>query len=396
MCLERKYPPDIRVEKEAKALTKTGHEVFILSLRQTGSPDEEKQGNITILRYIPQPSFPIRVWNLFWLSVFGVHPIWKIYIAESVTKWNIEAIHVHDLPLVYTGLKVARKRNLPLIADLHENYPQAIKYYNTSFKDKLANIILPPKRWEKFEKSWLKQADKIVTVIDEMKQRLEKDYCLDSEKITVVMNVEDIEAFLALPIRYDIITRYEQYYTILYVGGFGQHRGIQTAISAMPRIISEIPEARLVLVGSGGNETELKEIVRNMNLTEHVEFTGQEPFENVPSFISASDVCLVPYVTSVQTNASSPHKLIQYMALGKPVITSSMESLSRIISETGAGLVFIAEDETSLATQVINVYKDKDLADRLGRAGLIAAKTKYNMEVEGRKLIQLYRSLENQ
>lgn len=394
MCLDGYFPPDIRVEKEAKALSEAGHKVFILCRFKEDCLEEEEYSYASVLRLIPLNSFLMRVIKLLFMIIFGIDPIWTRYISRVIPEKKIDAVHVHDLPLVNTVSKITVKKNLPLVVDLHENYPELIGLRRyTTFRSKLAGCFLNEKRWKNFQKSWLKKADRVITVVNEIGERLVKEYGVQEEKITIVMNTEDLDSFRSIPVNKDIIQRYDPFFTILYVGGFGIHRGIQTLISSMPGIKKVIPEAFLLIVGTGNNENELKQLTHDKGLDDSIEFTGWQPFTSVPSYIAASDVCLVPYINSIQTNNSSPHKLFQYMALGKPVIVSSMKSLSRIIGETGAGLIFKAENPDSLTEQVIRLYRDKDLAMKTGQAGITAVKTKYNMQAEGKKLVELYESL---
>jgi glycosyltransferase involved in cell wall biosynthesis len=392
MCLGNPFPPDVRVEREARALAQAGHDIFVLSQYKEDSPFEENIGYATVLRRIPAQPFLKRAWRFAHMCFRGIDPLWQKHIADVVPKYNIEAVHVHDLPLVNTGWRVARENNMPVVADLHENYPEVIRSYSTNWRGKLGNMLMSKRRWQSYEKSWLERVDRVITVVDEIAMHFINDYGIPLEKVTVVMNVEDLDFFYSLPIKKDIVERYEPYFAISYVGGLGRHRGVQTAISAMPEIISAIGEARLVLVGSGTNEPRLRELAHELALDDVVEFTGWQPFELVPSYVAASQVCLLPYSGSAQTNLA-PNKLFQYMAMGKPVIAASVGSLQRIIEETGAGLVYPPEDADALAEAVIGLHEDKNLADKLGKAGLAAVKTRYNWEIEKKKLIGVYQSL---
>lgn len=395
MCVANQFPGDSRVERAARALAQVGHKVFVLSPYKAESPGEEDVGYATVLRRIPLQTFAKRALRFVRFSIRGIDPLWQRQITKAVPENDIDVVHVHDLPLVNTGLQVARRMGIQVVADLHENYPEAVQFYGKTWRDKIANVLISERRWRRFEKSWLEQVDRVITVIDEMKERIVKVYGVPRQKITVVMNTEDLDSFLSIPIKEDIVRRYEPYFTISYMGNFGRHRGIQTAISAMPKILQQVPNARLVVVGAGGaSEVELRKLARDLKLGDAVEFTGRQPFEAVPSYIAASKVCLIPYIKSVQTNASGPRKLFQYMALGKPLVVSSMASLRRIIGETGAGLVYPAEDADALAKSVIRLYDDSSLANRLGQAGLTAARTKYNWRMEGKKLVHLYQSLQ--
>ena len=394
MCLESDFFSDHgRVGKESRALADAGHKVFVLSLDKGTSPPEEDLGYATALRRIPVQSLAKKALRYLRLSIRGLDPLWYGHIARAVREYDADVIHVHDLPLINTGLKVARRKGIPVVADLHENYPEAIGVSIGGWRGVIANMLISPARWKRFEKSWVTRADRVITVVDEIGRHLIDDCGVREDKLTVVMNAPDLDYFCSLPIEEDIVDRYEPYFAISYVGGFGRHRGIQSVIAAMPAIVSEIPGAHLILVGGRGIDQELRDLAHKSGCDEAIDFTGWLPFHLLPSYIAASHVCLMPYGTGGQTNLA-PNKLFQYWAMGKPVIAAGVGSLTRIIDETGAGLVYPAGDAAALAQAVIRLYKDKKLADRLGKAGLSAVRTKYNWEIEGKKLVDLYRSLE--
>lgn len=392
MLLDKVFPPDIRIAKEARTLLSAGHQVFLLSRGNNDLPSEELIDGIRVFRKNESRKLPKKAWDFFQFLAFFVHPFWENALREAAIRCQAEVIHVHDLPLVPTGLNIARKQSIPLIADLHENYPEAIKAYPPSWKAKLVKPIML-KRWKQVEKTSVRQADRIISVVDEAREHYITDCGVPAEKVTVVMNTEDLDYFYWLPVHEGIIKRYEHYFVISYIGGFGRHRGIETAILAMPKILTEINNARLIIVGAGVNETELRELARKKGLDNAVEFTGRQSFALVPSYIVASKVCLVPHIASGHTNTTIPHKLFQYMAMGKPVVVSSAKPLARIVQETGAGLVYPSGDAEVLARAVISIYQDKKLAARFGDAGRRAVKEKYHWSVEGEKLVNLYRDL---
>lgn len=393
MLLGGFFPPDIRVEKEARSLLKAGHEIFLLSAGKNGMSNEETVEGIRVIRKRLPQSFPRRAWNYSCFQAFFIHPFWKNALESAVKQYKVEVIHVHDLPLVKTGLTAAHKFNLPLIADLHENYPEAIRIYPKSLRGKVLNLLMPLWRWKRLERFCVQQADKVITVVNEAKQHYINDCGISQEKVTVVMNTEDLDYFYSLPIDEEIIKKYQPYFTISYIGGFGRHRGIQTAISAMPEILSKIPQAKLLLVGSGGNETELRELAKTEKVEQAVEFTCWQPFDLVPSYIAASEVCLIPHIASGHTNTTIPHKIFQCMAIGKPLVVSSAKPLERIVKETGGGLVFPSGDAEAFAKAVIRIHRDNGLAIKLGEAGKKATKQRYNWELESQKLEKLYQGL---
>ncbi len=393
MLLPSFFPPDIRVEKEARTLLKAGHEVFLLCRSKEGMPREELVQGIKVVRAVLPKYSSQWIRNFLWFRIFTIYPFWRESLAYIVEQEAIESLHVHDLPLVKTGLDVACRFNIPLVADLHENYPEAIGVWGRNFFIRLVTGA-SVERWKRIERAYVQQADRVITVVDEAKEHYVNDCETPSEKVTILMNTEDLDYFYSIPIGEEIVKKYQPYFTISYIGGFGPHRGIQTAISAMPLILQGIPNARLLLVGAGGNETELKELAKSKGIDEAVEFTGWQPFSLVPSYISSSKVCLIPHIASGHTNTTIPHKIFQCMAMGKPVIVSSAAPLERIVRETGAGLAYPSGDVQLLAQAVIKIYGDNGLATALGEAGKRAVKERYNWQREGEKLIALYQDLE--
>jgi len=81
------------------------------------------------------------------------------------------------------------------------------------------------------------------------------------------------------------------------------------------------------------------------------------------------------------------------MAMGKPVVVSSAKPLERIVNETGAGLVYPSGDADALAKALIAIYRDRDLAFKLGEAGKRAVETRFNWKAESEKLTTLFAEL---
>lgn len=385
---DRDFPPDIRVEKEARSLISAGHRVFLLCPRTGDQPASETWNGIDIRRIAPLPFLRRKLNSLVFIPFFRDLQ-WKRTIRNLTRERNIGVVHVHDLPMVGTALGAAKNKGLPVIADLHENYPALVRLSFAYRKQRLAERLMWPARWERAEKRWGRRASHLFIVVDEMKGRLlEKG--IPSENITVVGNTVAAEEFLSLPIEAKLTREFGGHFVIAYIGGFSSHRGLDTAIKAMPTILREMPNARLLLVGDGEMMPILKALTAEMRLNNAVLFTGWQPFERVPSYIAASTVCIVPHASTEQTEASGPHKLFQYMLMGKPVVVSSCRSLRRIIEETGAGVVFEAGDSDSFAQAVLKL-KDTVLRTSLGDAGKNAVLNRYNWEKTAEKMLDVYR-----
>ena len=375
MVLGAPFPPDIRVAKESKALVNAGFDVHLLCTAEHDKPSLEVIKGIKIHRAnMPYGNTQAKFWNILAELIF-VHPLWLKNIHAFVKDNQIQILHVHDLPLVNTALKAKRFLKIPVIADLHENYPAAIQVWNNSSFDVLKVIksktINKYTRWIAHEKKVCAEVDHIIVVIDEMKDRLVRTHSLSPGKITVVINTEDPEFIKSANYDAGLVERYEKNFIISYIGGFGPHRGLATAIKGMSIIAKEIHEALLLIVGKGNHrfEGQLKGQVKELGLERNVKMLGWQPLEKVYTYMTASNIGIIPHEKSEHTDNTIPHKLFQYMMVGKPLIVSNCTPLKRIVETHQCGTVFETDNHKSFAKRVIELYNDLATMKKLGENG---------------------------
>lgn len=388
----RDFPPDIRVEKEVRSLTAAGHDVVLACDRRTARPERDCWNGATVVR-VPVPGRAARPWVRTRELMLHDSPRWKAAATNLVEEFSAGAIHVHDLPMLGTALAVGRAKGIPVVVDFHENYPAMVRIPGRSDRRGLGGTVLPLLHrlvgWERFEKRCAVEADHVIVVVEEAKERLIR-LGVPEERISVVGNTVDRARFGEIAPDEDILGSYDGDFVVSYIGGFtGTHRGLETVVDAMVHVVPAIPNVRLLLVGDGANRSELERRAARLGVDHRITFTGWQPFEVVPSYIARSAVCLVPHASFDHTESTIPHKLFQYMWMKRPVVVSSCRPLKRIVEETGAGLVFEAGDADALA-RCITSLADDDLRERLGRAGRDATESRYNWDVTKETLLGVY------
>lgn len=381
------FPPDIRVEKEARALLATGHQITLVCENRKDRPARELWNGIEIIRLPLQPLWWRRI-NTATLFITLRSPLWEWHVKKIVQAEKPDVIHVHDLSFVGPGLRVARKFNLPIVADLHETYPEYLQLRRTVSRNLIEWLSFDPKRFARYEQRVIPRCDYVIVVVEEAAERIEK-LGVGAGKIFVVGNTEDVDA--VGPSDQEVALPHSEM-KLLYVGGIGPHRGLDTVIKAMPRILERIPSSVLVIVGDGLCLLALKELARQLRVEQAVQFEGRQPFAKVHSYIKASDVCLVPHVANPFTDTTMPHKLFQYMYMQKPVIVSSAKPLARVVRESESGLVFDSGDSASFAKSVFELQAQA-LRRRLGENGHRAVVNCYNWQRDSRELVRLYETL---
>src|SRR5262245_1700023 len=225
------FPTDIRVEKEARALLAAGHRVTVVCENRKARPPREVWEGMTILRLPAQPVW-WRQLNTATLFTTLHNPIWERRLDQIVAQEKPDVLHIHDLPFVGPGLRVARRFHLPLVADMHENYPAYLKARRQTTQNMLETLSFDAERFARYERRVLPQCDRVIVVVEEAAERVAQ-LGVANERIFVVGNSEDMEHVHvdgqppALP---------SSSLRILYVGGVQELRGLQTAVAAMPQI----------------------------------------------------------------------------------------------------------------------------------------------------------------
>lgn len=392
MILPSRFPPDIRVEKELATL-RTAHEIVLLCERRDNQPTIDDWNDIKVCRVFSPLQ---RLWSKWNVLARCRSRQWEHAITEFIEGEKPDALHVHDLPLLETATTVAKRKGIPVIADLHENYPAMLAEDAKvplreigslgSFASRLT-VSIP--RWEAYERRAVPLADHVIVVVDEARERL-LTLGVDSRKVHVVGNNATTETVSA-PISLGDGT-----FRVVYAGGFGATRDLYTVVAA----VAELPRARypnleVVLLGGKGRELhKLRAYAAQLGVADRVSLLKWLPLADAEALMSSANLGLVPHRKSPHTDATIPHKIFQYMWRRLPVIVSDCAPLQRIVQETGAGLAYRTGDAAGLAQCIAEFYDDRALAARMGAAGHDAVARKYNWNQAGEVLLRLYRSIE--
>lgn len=390
----RSFPPEIRIEKQVPALIDAGHEVRVLTQKISSNERkfEQVQKNYSIQR--------IKVGKQSLISRINFNR--KEYISglsNFISSFQPDILHVHDFHTVPTVLNFV-ENNIPVIADLHENMPAAWVAYRSNYhflKKVIHSVFYNYYIWRYYEKKYLPKCAGILVTVPEAKDVLIHLKIVES-KIHIVSNTEDETTFSIKKFKLDknIENKYKDYSIALYVGGLGPHRGLETTIKAIPMIKNKIANFKLLIVGAKNHEKkEIDKLTRKLKIGKKVEIINWVPFSEVLSYIKLSTVCLVPHDNFEHTQTTIPHKLFQYMIMGKPVLVSDCKPLKRVVEDAKSGLVFIANDSVDLSIKMITLLEDSSKIIKMSNNGLMATKNKYSWQHDKQVMLNVYNSIEN-
>jgi len=381
------------------ALAKAGHRITIITRRVPSDSALEEElipGQVYVQRAVIED---INFINRFKKAFLLIEKGWISHLDNFIMNNQLDIMHVHDFKMVPTVVSVAKRRKIPVVADLHENMPAVFVARRSNFpalKKIRHSIVNNYNLWRWQESKKLKKCEKVIVVVPEAAERL-KHYGLEKNKIVIVSNTEDETTFKFRLENADqkVMKRYGKSWMISYIGGIGPHRGVDTVINAMPSVISYIPNVKLVIVGARDIDREhLQNMINRIGIENYVEIIEWQTFDKVNSFMLASKVCLIPHKNFEHTQTTVPHKLFQAMICSRPVLVSNCKPLKRIIGDCNAGCIFKAEDSVDLGEKIIYMYKNPEKLKIMGQNGQRAALGKYSWRNDAKRLVEMYGNLE--
>ena len=146
---------------------------------------------------------------------------------------------------------------------------------------------------------------------------------------------------------------------VMYLGSILSHSGMDIILHDMPKILKEIPEVKLLIVGDGPDLQRLKRISKKLGLNEKIIFTGFVPYKEVPKFCSLADLCINPWRINEMTDKLSPVKIFDFLSCGKPTLATPLEGMLNDFPKKSNTVIY--EDLELFTDKIIKLLRDTSL-----------------------------------
>ena len=156
---------------------------------------------------------------------------------------------------------------------------------------------------------------------------------------------------------------------IVFIGTLFGFSGLDDFIPHFPRIIEEIPEAKLLIVGDGPQRLKLERIITELGLEKQIIITGFQPYQTMPQYINLATVCINTFLVTDNTMDIFPAKMMQYVACGKATVATPLRGITTLLPGESHGVVY-AQDAAGIADGVISLLKLPERRQQIERSGL--------------------------
>lgn len=216
-----------------------------------------------------------------------------------------------------------------------------------------------------------KHSDAVIAVTPKIVSYLHNKCKIPNKRIHLIYNGANTDLFSPLNeevCRKELNLDLSNFY-ICFVGSLSPWHGVEYIIQSASMILKEVPNVRFVIVGDSPLKEEYIEMSRNLCVYEYFSFVGQVPYDKVPIYINACDICVSPFTNAIGEYVGvSPLKIYEYLACGKPVVSSKFPDL-QFIEDSNCGILIEPENILELKRAVINLLNDKNLRLELGSNG---------------------------
>jgi len=278
-------------------------------------------------------------------------------LDEIIPEIKPDVLHAHSPALNgLAAIRAGKKYNIPVVYECRAFWEDAAVDHGTTQEGSLRYRIT-----KALESYVFKKAQAVTCICEGLRQDIIKRGVAEN-KITVIPNAVNIEKF-TFGQQADESLKHQlglKGKTVLgFIGSFYAYEGIPLILDALPIILKQQPEIRLLLVGGGPQEQVIKNKVKHLQLESYVIFTGRVPHDQVQDYYNLVDVFVYPRLAMRLTELVTPLKPLEAMAQGRLVVASDVGGHKELIENGKNGFLFSAGDATALASAVLNLTDNR-------------------------------------
>lgn len=372
-------PFDRRVWQEANTLKDNGARVSIICPKMKDyTASYEVINGIEIYRhYLP---FEARG-AAGYLLEYSIALFWQFFLSWRIYfKRRFQVIHGCNPPdlifLVAVSFKIF---GVKYVFDHHDINPELYiaKFNKKGFFYKM--MVL-------FEKLTFATANFSIATNESYKAIAVSRGKMAEDKIQVIRSGPKLDRLKLLPPDKQFFKGKK--YLVGYVGVIGEQEGIDLLLESVKFIVSVRNDIQFAIVGGGSDLEKIKQLSSDYSLNDYVDFYGRVPDDLLIAILNSADICVNPDKPTEMNNLSTMNKIMEYMALKKPVVQYDLKEGR--FSAQEASLYAICGDTTDFANKIIQLVDDPELRTKMGIYAYNRVLNELSWDYEKEKLVRFY------
>ena len=288
-------------------------------------------------------------------------------IEELARELRPDVLHAHSPVLnAIPAIRAGRKLGIPVVYEIRAFWEDAAVDHGTTTEGSVRyRVTRALETWA------LKRIDHAFTICEGLRRDI-VERGIPAAKLTVIPNAVDVEGF-QLSGAADPVLRRElglEGTTVLgFVGSFYAYEGLDLLLEAFPALLKKRPELRLLLVGGGPQEANLKAQAQRLGVADKLIFTGRVPHSEVSRYYDQIDLLAYPRHSMRLTELVTPLKPLEAMAQGRLFVASDVGGHRELIRDGETGTLFKAGSADALAEAVLDMLAHRERWPAMRAAG---------------------------
>ena len=302
----------------------------------------------------------------------GVNELRQIRTVEArleqlARELRPDVLHAHSPVLnAIPAIRVGRKLGIPVVYEIRAFWEDAAVDHGTTAEGSLRY------RATKALETWaLKRIDHAFTICEGLRRDI-VSRGISEAKVTVIPNAVDIEGFQLSGDADPELRRklgLEGATVLGFVGSFYAYEGLDLLLDAFPRLLEQRPDLRILLVGGGPQDANLKAQAQRIGIADKIVFTGRVPHSEVSRYYDQIDLLAYPRHSMRLTELVTPLKPLEAMAQGRLFVASDVGGHRELIRDGETGKLFRAGSADALAEAVLDMLDHRDRWPAMRAAG---------------------------
>ncbi len=313
-------------------------------------------------------------------------------LLEVAKEVKPDVLHAHSPALnAVAALRVGRKLGIPVVYEIRAFWEDAAVDHGTSKEWGLRY------RLTRGLETWaLRRVNFATTICEGLRAEIASTRGIPASKIEVIPNAVDISDFSVGGARDEALAAQlglDGKTVLGFIGSFYAYEGLDILLDALPAMLAQRPDIRLLLVGGGHQEAALRAQAKALGVEQQVIFTGRVPHSEVQRYYNLVDVLCYPRHKMRLTDLVTPLKPLEAMAQGRVMVASDVGGHKELIEDGRTGVLFAAGDAQALARQVLALLETPQRWPALRSAGRAFVETERNWTASVARYRHVYGSV---